>query len=121
MKNVFTQLIRFFKQIRGHFPEVLPMGVTTFNAFVDDVIATYNMPTPLRSDVLYVIAMNIVSAKREPADRMSKWFLFRQLRAAAAKQVAHEHMRQVYEAEKAKQKSAEATAIPAVASNGTIQ
>jgi len=121
MVNTLNNIRRFFKQLLGFLPETLPQGATAFDNFVTDVIETWDMPTPLRSDIEYVIAMNIVG---QNSDRRSKMYFVRLIRAAAAKQIAHANMQRIYNEKKAEQAAqsqpAEVTAPQAV-TNGPQQ
>lgn len=105
---------KILAQLRGFFPQALPQGVTDFNDFVDAIIATYAMPSPLRDDIAYVVSTSIINLKSTSSYK-SKWYFVQIIRAAGAKQVAGAAFQEIqlrHKAAQAAAATAEATAIP---------
>lgn len=87
MSTAIAKIKTALKYVRGFFPEALPVGMTAFNTFIDDLIATYSLPTTLRDDVIYVVASTILRLKETGAYK-SRFYFVLVIRSAGAKQIA---------------------------------
>lgn len=117
--NVLNRFKRLYKQIRGRYKSPLPTGMTAFNDWVDDIRATYWLPTEDVDSIRYTLATIIMHLKEAEAFT-PKWYFVKVLRAAAAKQVAQGTFQEIKLRQQAAQvaaKLAEATASTAEASN----
>lgn len=122
MNAVLSFLKRKYRQFLGLFPETLPCGVAAYQTFIDELIETWDMPTQSRTDVEYVVAMQIMGNSKGIGDRRSRYYFVRCLRAAAQKQVAHARQQEIYHQEKAKfKKENSSEATDAVALDGPTQ
>jgi len=100
-----TKLVRLVKQIRGLFPSALPTGVTAFESWAEDIIATYDLPTSDKDSIKFTLATIIMHLGPQAASKPKYYFVLT-LRAGAAKQVAG----QVFTDIKTKAKEAELAA-----------
>lgn len=87
MKINLNKAKKLFKQLRGFFPSALPTGTTAFNAWADDIAATYFMPTENVDSIRYTLASIIMHLGPTAAYR-SKFYFALVIRSGAAKQVA---------------------------------
>lgn len=87
MVKLYTQIRRFFKQIRGLFPSPLPTGSGAFDLWADDIASTYTLPTEDRDSILFSFSTMIMHLGPTTANK-SRYYFVLALRAAAAKQVA---------------------------------
>lgn len=79
--------MKFIKRVRCFFPSRLPQGMKEFNQFVADVAELSDLPNNLR--LRTVISMFILKLPPEMIS-FPKWRLAKQLKKAAANQVASE-------------------------------
>lgn len=107
MINFVSKIKRFFRQVRGFLPSPIPVGITAFDAWVDDFTATYPMPTQDRRSVVFTLSASIMHLNETAAYR-SKFYFFLLVRAASAKQVA---AHQFHQAKLAQQAEATANAV----------
>lgn len=112
MKQALTKVKRFFRQLRGLFPEPVPTGMAQFNNWADSLVDTYWLPTADQDSIRFALASMIMHLGPSAAYKSKRYFVVT-LRAAAAKQVAGAVFYEIKE----KQKAAAATANP-VAANG---
>lgn len=98
----------------------LPVGMTEYEAFVDDLIASYDLPTKNRTSVSYVVASIIINAPDNVVEMPLKLFAD-MVSASAAKQIAGQVFRDIKTQQLAEaKKQAEVTATEnAVPSNGS--
>lgn len=96
MKSVL-KLVKF---IRAFFPSRLPVGVTEFNAWADDIMTMAKSPN--NDSVRFALAAMIVNSGDTEA-YISKMFFVLQLRKSMAKQIASFVM---YEAKQKQQEEA---------------
>lgn len=94
---------KLYRQVRGLFPSALPQGAAEFDAWVDDIVSTYTLPTASLDDVKFVLATIIMHQNQQTAFK-SKYFFVLTLRAAAAKQVAAQFF---YDIKKKQQEAAQ--------------
>lgn len=87
-------LKKLIKRVFGYFPTKLPVGMTEFDKWVDDFIATYPLPTNNRSDVAYVVATEIVNFSRGTVKK-PKQFFYLVIVGGAAKQIAGANMQKI--------------------------
>ena len=87
MKTLTHKIKRFLKQIRGRFNSPLPVGVTEFKAWCDDIRATYDLPTESEEDILFCFSA-VIMRFDEISDKKPKYHFVRAFRSGAAKQVA---------------------------------
>jgi hypothetical protein len=92
------------------------MGVSAWREWVDDIAATYSLPTSKRDDIEFVIAGEILRFGPHQS-HCSKYRMVKAIRAVAAKQIAGVAFQDIkqrqWEAQKAAQaKPVEATTTP---------
>ncbi len=110
-----SKITQTFKKIRGLFPSRLPNGVDAFNAWAEDMAATYELPTTHMDSIKFTLSTIIMHLGPQAASKAMYYFVLT-LRAGAAKQVAG----QVFTDIKNKQKEEEA-AKASEAANATQQ
>ena len=88
MNILFNKLKRIIKQIAGLFPTALPVGVSEFHAWAEDISKTYDLPTSNLETVKFTLATMIMHLGPQAAYK-TKIFFVLSLRAGAAKQIAH--------------------------------
>lgn len=87
MKLALEKLKRFARQLRGLFPRRLPTGTTEFEAWANNIINTYHMPTQNRDSIIWALSNMI--AHLGPTDAYKADVYFGLLcNASAAKEVA---------------------------------
>lgn len=86
--------MKFIKRLLGSLPAKLPQGMTEFNAFVDDVAELTELPNNNR---LRTIIASFIMRLPPSMIAFSKWELAKQIKKAAANQVAAEAMKLVEE------------------------
>lgn len=111
MNIVLSKLNRFLNQLRGFFPSSLPSGMTEFNAWSDSLASTYTLPTQDVDSVRFSLA-SIIMHLGPSSSHVSKYYFYKMLKAAAAKQVAGAAFYEIKQAQQAK-----AAAAAQVASN----
>lgn len=116
---------RTIRQLVGLLPTRLPVGVEEFDAYISSLRSTYTLPTVSDEDVRYVVSSLILHLGPTAAFKPKAYF-YLALQATAAKQIASHNFQQVKQrqaaaeaARKAALSTAEATALKAVASDGT--
>ena len=121
MKLILNKVVRVIKQLRGLLPSPLPTGSGAFDSWVEDIRATYTMPTEDSDSIHFSFAAMIMHLGPTAASKPKYYFVLA-IRASAAKQVAGNafhavktRQREIAEA----QLKAEATASVAVASAQT--
>lgn len=103
---------RYFKYFLGFFPKALPVGMTAFNLWADELISTYGLLAIMTDrDAKYTLAASIISAGGATAFK-SNFTFYLILRAAASKQVAGAKFQEIQSELRAEQQKqhAEATA-----------
>lgn len=114
----------YLHRFLGLFPQAVPVGVTAFDAYIDSLSATYDLPTKDRETIKFAVAARILGFGPLQSSAAPYSFV-RALRAGAAKQIAGNAFQQVKEAQKARQLAEEqaakaaATAVPTVADDQT--
>src|SRR5580700_1886986 len=111
MKNKITQYIN---KLLGLFPQPLPVGVSAFNAFVDSIRNTYEMPTQDADSITYAIAASILRFGEKRA-WASKYSFVLTLRAACAKQIAGQAFQDIKHRQQARQLAEEQSKAAATA------
>jgi len=112
MKNVFNKIKRLYKQLAGRLPSPLPVGINEFNAWCDDIKATYDLPTQSDDDIRFTCAA-VIMRFNEIADAKPKYFFVRAMRSGAAKQIAGYAFGEVKNRQQAAYKAAqEAANVP---------
>lgn len=96
-----------YKYIRSYFPESVPVGMTAFNRFLDDVILLAG-PIADVDSMKYVISTTMIHLPQEQS-LITKQLFIRRLRKAAANQIASAVFQEIQKAAQTK-KQAEATA-----------
>lgn len=104
---------KLLKLIRALFPSRLPVGVTEFNAWADDIMAMAKSPN--NDSVRFALAAMIVNSGDTEA-YISKMFFVLQLRKSMSKQIASFIMydakqKQQDEARKAAEESQKASSL----------
>lgn len=116
--SLLNKLKKFVKRQLARLPSRLPQGMAEFDAWVADIVATYDdLPTTDLDSLKFVLSTVIMHIGPTEANK-SKAYFVSHLRTAAAKQVAgnvfHEIKTKQKEAQaKAAQEQAEATAAQA--------
>lgn len=121
LQNVISKVKKAFRQIKGLFPSALPQGRTQFDAWVSDIVNTYDLPTQDSDSISYTFATMIMHLGPQGA-RKAKYYFVLSMRAAAAKQLAGSIFQEIKIRQQQladQRKAAEATA-PQVA-NGSGQ
>lgn len=113
-----SKLVKVLKILRGFFPSKLPVGVTELEAWVDDIIDTYSLPTQDKRSTKFVLLATLVNFGGKVSHK-SKFYFYLHLHAAATTQVAsalfYELKQQQMEEQKAKAlKEAEEASKPAL-------
>lgn len=107
-----AKVIRLIKQIIGLLPSALPTGMTAFEAWAEDIIATYDLPTKDKDSIKFTLSTIIMHLGPQAAHKPKYYFVLT-LRASAAKQVAGQVFTDIKtrarEAEEAARKAAEVT------------
>lgn len=98
--------MNLIKKIRFRFHSKLPLGLTEFYSFVDDVAELSELPN---NDKLKAVIASFITRLPPQMISFSKWDLAKQLKKAAANQVAFEAMSLMKENEKEETKIAEGT------------
>ncbi len=108
--KIVSQCKRFLNQFLGLFPSRLPTGMTEFNLWVDSIIATYDLPTQNRDDILFVLTTSVIRTG-EAGYKVPKFHFVKLIRSVCAKQVAGAVFSEVKQRQQdAQRKQAEATA-----------
>lgn len=111
MKDKFRKAFNFLK---GLFPAHLPQGVAEFDTWVDSLIATYALPTKLKTDVIFICSNEIMRLGPDTY-RKSKYYFVRRINAAASKQVAGAVFYETKNKHQQEQAKAQQAAAPALA------
>lgn len=129
MRSFLNKIVRTYNQIKGLLSAPLPQGMTEFDAWIDRLMSTYTLPTSKRDDVLFVVGTAIMHLDPTTFCKPPYYFV-KLIRATGAKQIAGAAFQGVKQRQQAAQaaaqaealaKSAEVTAIHAVASSGPEQ
>jgi len=80
-------LKKLVKQALGYLPSRLPVGMTEFDSWAQDFMATYDLATEDETSIKWVLASLIVALKPGTA-YLSKRYFYLHIQAAAAKQIA---------------------------------
>lgn len=112
--NVINKLKQFVNKIKSFFPVSLPIGVTEFEAWADDIITLAKLPN---NDSLRFALAAMVTNLKPSVSRVSKNFMVSSVRNAAAKQIASNAMWILKEKQKAEiiKNNAETTGSPGLA------
>lgn len=118
MINILNSIKRLLRQVAGLVPTALPMGVPAFNAWSNDIMSTYDMPTQDVESIRFALASIIQHLGQTTAYKPKVYFALT-LKAGAAKQVAGSIF---YEIKTNQQKRlAEATAAAKASDSGQQQ
>lgn len=123
MKNVLAKLTKLARQIRGLLPSRLPQGVDEYNAFIENLFNTYDLPTQDRDSIKFSVGTMIMHLGPTSAYKPNIYFALA-IKAGAAKQIAGSVFYEIKERQKklAEQQQAEATAkLTAGASDGSVK
>ncbi len=106
MNQTLTKIKNLFKRLLGRIPSRLPVGVTEFAKFVDELQAIYDLPTKNKDDVMFAVTSTIL--RLGPTDsKLSKQYFVNIVKAGAAKQIAAHYFQEIkqrqFEAQKASQ------------------
>lgn len=108
------QLKYYLKYIRSYFPETVPVGMTAFNRFLDDIVELAGPIADIDS-MKYVISTTLIHLPQEQSV-VTKQLFVRRLRKAAANQIASAVFQEIQKnAQAKKQAEATATELKAVA------
>ena len=97
----------YVNRLSGLFPQALPVGVSAFDAYIDSLSATYDLPTQDRETIKFAVAARILGFGPLESKAAPYSFVLA-LRAGAAKQIAGNAFQQVKEAQKLRQLAEEA-------------
>ncbi len=125
MSIVLNKIKRSLKQFRGLFNSRIPTGVTEFHMWVEDIIATYDLPTYHRDSISFGLSSMLMRLNPDE-DKKPKYYFVRVLRTGATKQIAHSVLTEIKERHKALEDAAklnqstpvEATTKLSVVGNG---
>ncbi len=87
------QLKLIFKHLLSYIPEKLPVGITAFNQFADDIIELAGNYADKQS-MLYAISSMLIHAPHDKGSLSKHYFVVR-LRKSAANQVASQVFQQI--------------------------
>lgn len=124
MNTVFTKFKYLFLRALAFFPTPLPVGMTAFKQWSDQIIDIYGLPDNDSGRwVLAVLVINLEGPKNKPAYYIPKRYFGLAGRKAMANEVASATMKELKEKQDAERKaaveqSAEATAKLSVVSDG---
>lgn len=81
--------MRFLKLIRNFFPSSLPIGMTEFETWAEDIISTYDFTrsTELNRSYRWILASAMTTLGVTAAYK-SKFYFFLVIQAASAKEIA---------------------------------
>lgn len=121
------KLKRLYNQVRGFFPSQLPQGMEAFEAWVDSIFNTYELPTMDKDSVKFGLSAAIMHLGPTTAYK-SKWYFVLIIKAGAAKQIAGakfhevklEQQRKAMEAAQAAAEKAEAEERAKVNTTGAV-
>lgn len=116
MKLIISKVAKTIRQILGHLPTAIPVGLTEFHTWADSIIDDYDLTALAdRDSMKFVLATTVMRLDPDKASK-PKYHFVKILRNAASKQVSSAVFQNI------KQKQAEATAnAQAVASDGQKQ
>lgn len=87
MNTLILKIKRLGRQIRGLFPTPIPVGMSEFNIWAQNIIDTYPLPTQDSDSVKFTLTSIIMHLGPSDAYKSSFYFYLR-LKAGAAKQIA---------------------------------
>lgn len=120
MDTLRNKIIRFINQVAGLIPVAVPVGMTEFQTWADEIIATYSLPADPDS-IKFSLATVIMHLGPTAAYR-SKFYFFLVLRAGMAKQVAGAVFQDIKQKQMARLKAEqEATQAQTASDNGLQQ
>lgn len=102
------------KYLLSYFPENLPVGMTAYNQFCNDIIELAG-PYADKDSMRFVISTNILHLDPKYS-RASKQYFVRRLRKTAANQIVSEVINEIKAAQLKKQAEATAKPVEVVAS-----
>lgn len=114
MKTKLQKIKRLIKQVLGRFETKLPVGVTEFEAWCDDIKVTYDLPTDRDDDIRTTFAA-VIMRFDEIISKKPKYYFVRALRSGAAKQIANHVFTEIHTKHKAAAKAAQEAAQSAAA------
>lgn len=125
--------MRFLKLIRNFFPSALPIGITEFETWAEDIVSTYGFArsVELNRSYRWILASSMTTLGPTAAYK-SKYYFFLVIQAASAKEIAGGTMynikqeqiaeqKAIREAAAAAQKLLEATTTPEASTSGQPQ
>lgn len=102
MNKINSKIRKVYNQIRGFFPEALPVGLTHFHVWADTLLDCYNLKSVANEDDLkYVLATSIMHLGAQDAYK-PKWFFVKTIRKAAANQVSSAVFQDIKQKQQAK-------------------
>lgn len=124
MANLIKKIKWFYQYFRGFFPSLLPVGKQEFEAWIQSFLDTYDLPTKNLDSIKFTLTTMVIHLGPQD-DRRSKYFFFKSIRAAAAKQLCGAEFHDLKLRQRAAQeeaaKQAEATALKANESVQSVQ
>ena len=84
--NIVLKIKKLLKQILGAIPSAVPQGLAEFDAWMSDIVSTYNPPGNNRS-IKFVLSSLLMRLDPSEAYK-SKLYFANSLKRAAASQVA---------------------------------
>jgi hypothetical protein len=103
--SIKNNVVRTIKQLLGLLPSKLPTGVSEFNAWAQDIIDTYDLPTKDVESIRFTLSTIIMHLGPQAAYK-AKFYFVLVLRASAAKQVAGQIFTDIKLAQKAAEEAA---------------
>jgi hypothetical protein len=114
MKQFLAKVKLLLKQVRSYLPSQLPVGLTAFNAYADDIIELSGNFAD-KDSMVFAIASILIHIDAGTAS-VSKQYFVKRLRKSAANQVAS----QVFQDIKTKQQAALEAAKTAQSATQTV-
>lgn len=98
--------MRFLKLIRNFFPSSLPIGITEFETWAEDIVSTYGFTrsTELNRSYRWILASSMTTLGATAAHK-SKFYFYLVIQAASAKEVAGGTMYNIKQEQVAEQKA----------------
>lgn len=103
MRNAINKLKLTFKKLLAWVPTPLPVGLTAFNVWVDDVIKTYGLP--YNDSVRGALAVMVIHSGETTFYRSKRYFGMKLLKGAT-NEVAHALFMEVKNKQAAESKAA---------------
>lgn len=104
MQRLKAKLLRLAKHLASYLPSQLPVGLTEFEAWAQDIMSMAS-PLPNNASIRWVLA-TMIQRLDSARDRVPKRYFVRALLRAAAGEVAHNVMVDLKEKQQAAAKAA---------------